>query len=92
MKDGAVVERRIVFGGVADGIRPILGAGREVMKFFTVIGVSFSNSVQRSLPTVVSKTATGSAEAAGEGGLGCGFGGSGLRTGIGLGPSHHGGE
>src|SRR5580704_4394070 len=32
------------------------------MKFFTVIGVSFSNRVQRSLPTVVSKTAVGSVD------------------------------
>jgi hypothetical protein len=31
------------------------------MKFITVVGVSFSNNLHRSVPTVVSKTAVGSA-------------------------------
>jgi len=35
------------------------------MKLATVMGVCFSKSVQRSLPAVVSKTATGFPEAAG---------------------------
>ena len=61
MEDGAVVERDAVLLGVRDGIGPVFGALARPMKLATPMGASSGNSVQVSLPAVVSMMAVGRA-------------------------------
>ena len=60
MEDRAIIERHAVFLGCADRIRPVLGSGGQPDEVRDPDGRAFfGNSVQLSLPAVVSKTADG---------------------------------